>query len=109
MLGMFLFTVYSFSLLNSICLDTDNKSALLQAVSTGHFDIVKYLGDKGGNLDQQGMFTFSEHAFLFKFSHLDKSGKSALAQAAAYGHFDIVRYLVDKGAQIDLQGMFLFS
>lgn len=70
--------------------------------------MVKYLGDKGAQLDQQGMFTFSVYCHNFINSICSgRNGYSALILAASLGHSDIVRYLGDKKAQLELKSMFL--
>lgn len=84
-----------------------NNSALLLAAEMGHSDIVKYLGDKGANLDLQGMFSSSGYfVYLMICIYSGREGKSALIWAAYKGHFGVIKYLVDKKAKLDLQGIF---
>lgn len=84
-----------------------NNSALLLAAEMGHSDIVKYLGDKGANLDLQGMFSSSGYfVYLMICIYSGREGKSALIWAAYKGHFGVIKYLVDKKVKLDLQGIF---
>lgn len=93
-----------------LCLDKDGNSPLYWAASNGHFNIVKYLGDKGANLNLQSMVPFPTYWLtLLNSMHLDKDDNGPLCWAASKGHFDIVKYLGNKGADLNLQGMFLLS
>lgn len=106
--SMFHFSIYFVSLINLSCADKDGNSALIGAASNGHYDIVKYLGDQGAQLDFQSMFYFSLCILQFLINAIfsDKNDYSALIGAALNNHSDIVKYLGDKGADLDFQGMF---
>ncbi|KAF9461083.1 ankyrin repeat-containing domain protein, partial [Collybia nuda] len=71
--------------------DAEGNTPLCAAAIQGHGVIVRYLGDKGAQIDLQGI--------------LDKNGKTPLHEAAHWGYSDIVTYLRGKGAHLELQGM----
>lgn len=69
---------------------------------------MKYLVDKGANLDLQGIFLILKHLVSFIYSYLDHHGNSPALLAASKNHVEIMTYLGEKGAKLNLQGMFLF-
>jgi hypothetical protein len=63
-------------------LNTDTfETPLMWAVRLGHTDLVRFLLDRGAELEERG-----------------EEGESPLMRAASYGHRDIVRLLLDRGA-----------
>eukprot|EP00088_Acartia_fossae_P062336 TRINITY_DN751_c0_g1_i20.p1 TRINITY_DN751_c0_g1~~TRINITY_DN751_c0_g1_i20.p1 ORF type:complete len:364 (-),score=62.00 TRINITY_DN751_c0_g1_i20:504-1526(-) len=64
----------------------DSCTALHRSASNGHFYTVKYLVQKGIDVNKK-----------------NKVGRTALHWAAQYGHKDIVQYLTNHGADVNAQ------
>ncbi|EFO20401.1 sex-determining protein fem-1 [Loa loa] len=77
------------------CLSSQKSQTppLVIAARNGHFDVVKYLLEKGADVSITGTVSFDGEII---------PGAPVLWAAAAAGHIDIVRYLVEKaGADIN--------
>jgi len=66
----------------------DGRTALHQAASAGHTDILKILLDAGADINARDRGLFSQ-------------GADALYLASVSGHSDVVRELLSKGAKVD--------
>lgn len=62
-----------------------SKNALVWAAVMGHLDVVKYLVERGANIEAR-----------------DDYGQTALFAAAKRGHADVVQYLLSKGAKAEV-------
>ena len=96
-----------------------DETALMIASKEGHFDIVEYLVENYGNIDNRVDFG-NETPLIFasQNNHLeivefliskcadmnvqDYSGFTALMWASVMGYFDIVKILVENGASVNL-------
>ena len=55
----------------------------MYAANNGYLEIVKYLIDKGADIDNE-----------------NRGGDTALVYASENGHFDVVKYLIEKGSDV---------
>lgn len=93
-------------------------TALFNAASAGHTDVVKFLIEKGAKLNERpgeatplimaswGGHTDTVLVLLHAGSNpnaKDESGWSALAHAARKGYFDIARLLIENGADVNVR------
>ena len=97
------------------------EPAVSSAAENGHFEIVKYLVEKGGKIDngavsfaaRNGHFDIVKYLLgdevrdkkgnVYKFPEDKKKavlGSSAVQYTALRGNFDMVKYLVEKGGTI---------
>jgi ankyrin repeat protein len=91
--------------------DKDGWTALHRAAANGHIEIVKYLFEKGGNINIPLKVNISHSAFsssngrgfILFFSNGRQNGLSGLHLAADNGHADVVKYLAEKISDIDAQ------
>ena len=65
---------------------------LIWAIEKRHMDIVKFLVEKGADINVQ-----------------DREGYTALIWAARYGHMDKVRYLVEREANVNVRNNFGYT
>jgi ankyrin repeat protein len=83
---------------------------LSAAAWNGHLDVIKYLVDKGANVNTAISAAASKGNMelideLMKLKGADAS-KVNLSGAAQNGHLDVIKYLVDKGADVNLPNQF---
>jgi len=74
--------------------DDYSIQALLHATEEEHLDVVKFLVEKGVELNDTGSSYIEDEEFQ----------KTALMIAAAKGNLEMVKYLVEKGAEVDWAG-----
>lgn len=76
------------------------SGAIVIAAEQGKLEMVKFLLEKGANIDEIGLKDFGD-------DRVTEEGGSALHKAIAHGWEDIVRYLLDNGADkylLDIKG-----
>lgn len=66
----------------------DGDKLLLVAARMGKLDAVKFLVDKGTNVNPK-----------------TKGGSTPLMEAAMWGNLDVVKYLISKGANVNASGI----
>ena len=67
---------------------------LICASQNGHLEVVKYLIDKGANIESKDNSNFK---YLFW------NGYTPLMHASKNIHLEVVEYLIDKGANIEIK------
>ncbi len=87
---------------NNINMD---KLKVSYAAKRGHFEMVKYLVEKGGKIDDNAVWGAAQYGYFEVVKYLvEKGGKiddEAVKDAAVNGHFEMVKYLVEKGCKIN--------
>eukprot|EP00106_Octopus_bimaculoides_P009239 XP_014776681.1 PREDICTED: death-associated protein kinase 1-like isoform X1 [Octopus bimaculoides] len=110
------------SMANNVNVNTANRhgeTAIHNAASGGHVDVIKYLHSKGANIDVLDKHNDSAIFWAVRHGHLDvvhylkeegvplniqnKAGESALHVSARYGHNQITEYLCNSGTDINLR------
>lgn len=98
-------------------LDRESDTALTQAVYKGHFEVARYLVEKGANVKAINSNGYSVLYWAAQGGNLelvkwlvethkldpnleDRDGYNALSNAIYYGHLPVARYLVEKGAHL---------
>ena len=85
----------------------NNGLAVCLALRSGHMEILKYLIDNGGTLNNEYILYASENGHIEVVKYLISKGidfrienDKALRWASCYGHFEIVKYLVNLGLDV---------
>lgn len=73
----------------------EGSGAIVLAAEEGKLDMVKFLLEKGAEIDEIGLKDFGDDA-------VTEEGGSALHKAVTVECEDVVRYLLDKGADVNL-------
>jgi ankyrin repeat protein len=87
-------------------------NALIWAASNGHFEVVKYLVEKGADIhakDDQplqyacvfGHFKIAKY-LVEKGAHIHAGNDYGFRRACHHGHFQVSRFLIEKGCNISL-------
>lgn len=74
----------------------NGSGALVLAAEAGRLDLVKFLLERGADIDEIGL---EDHADDRETAEMG----SALHKAVTEGHVDVVTFLLDHGANINLQ------
>ena len=90
------------------------------AALKGHTELVKYLYEKGADVNQTTLTCFGALAEASTKGHLDlvkflyplstkEVRKNALGQAVVHNHHDVVKYLLKKGVDVNAQIQYIIS
>lgn len=73
----------------------EGSGAIVLAAEEGKLDMVKFLLEKGADIDEIGLKDFGDDG-------VTEEGGSALHKAVTVECEDVARYLLDKGADVNL-------
>jgi ankyrin repeat protein len=82
----------------------DNDICLLNAITSGNIDVVKFFYIAGCQINGNALYRASRGGYLAIVKYLvstgynfDKKDRSAIRAAAEFGHFETVKYLISIG------------